>query len=702
MKKVILSIFVLSVSFFTMAQIDRSKAPVPGPAPKINIPTPEVFELDNGIKVILSSDHRLPRVSFNLVMGSEPRLEGDKAGLSDLAGELMLSGTSTREKDQLDAEKDFIGATLTASSNSLFLSCLTKHTDKGMDLMTDVLYNANFPESELERVAKQFESSLISIKSDANSMASNATAKVIFSDEHPRGEVMTLETLKNITRDDLLDYYKSTFIPAGSYLVIVGDINLEDAKKIANDRFGAWEGGVPFEKEYEKGVFPDKNKVYFVERKGAVQSVISIAFPINMEPGDEDQIKLSVLNKLFGGGGFGTRLMQNLREDKAWTYGAYSRLDVGRTGSKISASGSFASEVSDSAIHEFLYEFNRITEDLVSDEELELNKASMAGSFARSLESPQTIARFALNTYRNNLPQDYYQTYLQKLSAVSKEDVLAVAKKYITPQNLNIIVVGNTDAVDKIKQFSANGEVIQLNEFGDLYEEKTFGEADITKSEVIENYLMAVTQTKSMDDANAKIGKVNTMQQTIGMKPQGMPVEFTMEMMFSYPYSNYTSVEFQGMTVQKEVFNGEKGMSQTMNQSGGQDTELLKDDEVEAKKKTSGLFPELALVCDGIEYSLLGMDTKNEEKCYVIEYTVNETTTMAYYRASDFMKRYIVTSTMTDEGAQESNATFSDFKAVNGILFPHSRVQMIGGTGVEATIKEIKINEKLDKDAFKM
>lgn len=702
MKKIILSLVVLSTIFVTEAQIDRSQAPQPGPAPKINIPAPEVFELDNGIKVILSSNKRLPRVSFNLVMGSDPRLEEDKAGLSDLAGELMLSGTSKREKDQLDAEKDFIGATLTASSNSVYLSCLTKHMDKGLELMTDVLYNANFPESELERVAKQYESSLISIKSDANSMASNANSKVIFSAEHPSGEVMTLETLGNIKRDDLVKYYKQTFIPAGSYLVIVGDISLDDAKKVANEKFGSWDGGVPFEKDYNKGIFPDQNNVYFIERKGAVQSVITIAFPIDMTPGHEDQIKLSVLNKIFGGGGFGTRLMQNLREDKAWTYGAYSSLNVGRTGSMISASGSFASEVSDSAIHEYLYEFNRITKDLVSEEELELNKASMAGSFARSLESPQTIARFALNTYRNDLSEDYYQTYLKKLSAVSKEDVLEVAKKYITPKNLNIIVVGNADVLDKIKQFSPNGQVIQLDEFGDLYEEKSFSEADLTKSEVIENYLKAVTQSKSMDEANGKISKIQTMKQIVGMTPQGMPVELNMTTYFEYPYSRYTAVEFQGMTVQKEVFDGEKGMSQTMNQMGGQDTEWISDDEIALKRKVSGLFPELALVCDGIPYTLLGMDTKNNELCYVIEYTVNETTTTVYYRANDFMKRYTVSSTMTEEGAQESNATFSDFKEVNGILFPHQTTQMIGGTGVEGKTKEIEINGKIEKDTFKM
>lgn len=695
-----LIIALFSFSAMTFAQIDRSKAPVPGPAPEINIPEPTVFDLDNGLKVIVSSNDKLPRVSFNLVMGSDPKLEGEKAGLAGLAGSLILSGTTNRDKDELDAEKDFIGATLSASSNSIYYSSLTKHMDKGLDLMLDVLHNANFPQSEFDRIVKQEESSLISLKSDPDGMASNATSKVIFGDDHPNGEVMTPESLENITRQDVVDFYKERFIPAGSYLVIVGDITPEDAKKVAEKRFGSWEGGVPHEKDFGKGQFPDKNSVYFVERPGAVQSVITVAFPVDMKPGHEDHIKLSVLNKLFGGGGFGTRLMQNLREDKAWTYGAYSRLNIGRTGSYFSASGSFASEVTDSAIVEYLYEINRITKDLVSEEELELNKASMAGNFARSLESPRTIANFALRTYRNDLPKDYYQNYLKKLNAVSKEDILEVAKKYITPENLNIIVVGNADVVDKIKQFDGSKEIVELDAFGNLKKEKELEEADITKSEVIEKYLMAVTQSSDMDEANKKIGEVKTMKQNVIMKPQQAPVEIKMTVVFEYPHSRFSKVEFQGMQLQKEVFNGEKGFSETMNEAGGKDKTEFSEEEIEYKRKTGGLFPELAMVCDGIEYDLLGIEEIAGKKFYAIHYKGDRSETTSYYSVDDFMKRHTNTLTITDEGGEEGNSNFSNFKEVNGILFPHKTTQLMGGQGFEAEIKEFEINGKIDNSVF--
>src|SRR5699024_1040925 len=142
-------------------------------------------------------------------------------------------------------------------------------------------------EDEFERIKKQYESDIFSVKSDPSSMMSNAMYKAIFTDQHPYGEVMTEETLENITRQDVIDFYNKQYTPAGSYLVIVGDIEEGEAKKIAQERFGDWEGGVPYEKEYNHGVSTDGNRVIFVEKPGAVQSVISVAFPVHMTPGDK-------------------------------------------------------------------------------------------------------------------------------------------------------------------------------------------------------------------------------------------------------------------------------------------------------------------------------------------------------------------------------------------------------------------------------
>jgi predicted Zn-dependent peptidase len=153
MKKII-AFLLLSMPLMLLGQIDRSMRPSPAQAPSINIKDSEVFTTSNGLTVILSENHKLPRVSFDLVTGSDPQVEGSKAGISEMAASLLLSGTTNRSKDQLDNEKDYIGASLDASKNSLTLSCLTKHVEKGLTLMQDVLINANFPESEFERIKK--------------------------------------------------------------------------------------------------------------------------------------------------------------------------------------------------------------------------------------------------------------------------------------------------------------------------------------------------------------------------------------------------------------------------------------------------------------------------------------------------------------------------------------------------------------------
>lgn len=697
----IATLFSVLISTLSVAQLDRSIAPTPGPAPQINIPKSEVFTLENGLTVIVSSNAKQPKVSFNLVMGSDPRVEGNKTGLAELAGQLLLSGTSNRDKDELDNEKDFIGATLLASDDNIFLSCLTKHMGKGLDLMLDVVKNANFPESEFTRVKKQLESSIATVKTDANTMAQNAMVKSVFPNNHPYGEVMTLETLNAITRDDVLDFYKKQFTPKDGYLVIVGDINLEKAKEVTEKYFASWTGEAPFSASYDAGYFPKENRVIFVDKPGAVQSVITICFPINMTPGHEDQIKLTVLNKLLGGGGFGTRLMQNLREDKAYTYGAYSRLSVNREGSWMSASGSFRNEVTDSTIVEYLYEFKRITEELVTDEELELNKASLAGSFARSLESPRTIANFALNTFRNELPEDYYQTYLKKLNAVTKEDILAVAKKYFTPENLNIIVIGNEEVVPLITRFDGSGEITQLDPFGNPYQDKTYEKADIAKEAVIENYLKAVTQTDDIEKANKIINKIKTVQQTGSLKPQQAPIELTMKTYFEEPNKRATKIEMTGMLIQHEVFDGESGQSKQMAQTGGYETTEFNQEEIESRKKTGGLFPELALQCKGIEYTLLGIDVVNSKRCYVIEYLTYNSTVKAYYDVETFLKVQTESITVSEEGPVTSNATYSDFRAHKSVLFPYLINRNLGSAVIESEIKEIIINKKIDAAVFK-
>ena len=684
----------LLVPAVLFGQLDRSVRPAAAKAPTINIKDSEVFTTETGITVILSENHKLPKVAFNFVMGSDPITEGNKAGLSELAGSLILSGTSARTKDKLDGEKDYIGATLEATESNLYLSCLTKHMNKGLELMSDVFYNANFPESEFERVKKQNESNLMSAKSDPGTMAENVERKINFPN-HPYGDVMTEESLKNITRDDILNYYKAIFTTKGSYMVIVGDVTKEQATQLVNNYFAKSSGVAPYNQEIGKGEFDKGNRVIFVKKPGAVQSVIQVSFPLDIRTGDQNQLPLTVLNGVFGGGGFGTRLMQNLREDKAYTYGCYSSLNVTEDGSWLSIGGNFRNDVSDSAITQILFELDKITNGYVTDDELNLTKSSMAGGFSRSLENPQTIARFALNIIKNNLNKDYYQSYLKRLEAINKDDILTMAQKYFTAKNCKIVVVGNEEIIDRLKQFDADGKIEFLDAFGN--EVKEMKAADIKKEVLIDNYIFAVTKTTSMKAATKKLKKIKSVTEETELSMSQIPFPLKNTKVWIAPSTEGQKLEGQGMVLQKSFFDGSAGSSSNM-QTGKKE---LTAEEIVAKKKAVGLFPEMNYAKTGMTYELVGIENVDAVDMYVLKWNDGETETFDYFDAKTFMKVKSISIQKNGEETVETTVTYSDFKEVNGLLFPHTMTLSVGEVSFSGTTTSITVNGKTDVSTFK-
>ena len=692
MKKIFTLCF-LALSTCTMAQVDRSIMPTPTQAKKINIKDSEVFTTANGITVVLSENHKLPRVSFDMIMGSDPRIEGSKAGLSDMAGSLIMSGTKNRTKDQLDQEIDFIGASISASKYSLSLSCLTKHLDKGLTLMSDVLLNANFPQSEFDRIKKQNSSGLMGTKSDAGSMARHATVKINFPN-HPFGDVMTEESLNNISREDIVSYYQSNFTPNGSYLAVVGDITRQQVEEMVNKYFGSWTGGEVFKEVPNSGSFTKGNRVVFVKKPGAVQSVVYVTFPIDIRSGDKNQLNLTVLNEILGGGGFGTRLMQNLREDKAYTYGCYSSMNITGDGSWISAGGNFQNAVTDSAIEQILLEFQKITNEFITDEELNLTKTNMAGEFSRSLERPQTIARFALNIIIDKLPKDYYQTYLQRLESVTKEDVLLMAQQYFTSKNCNIIVVGNEDVYEKLKPFDADGKIEVLDPFGNIMKDSK--PADITSEQLIDNYVFALTGTTTKKDAAKKLKSIKNFERVYELKGDQIPFALKSTEIFVAPSTEGQKLEGQGMVFQKSFYNGKTGFSFNM-QTGK--TELTAE-ELVSKSKSNGIIPEMNFVKNGLTHELVGIENMNGSDYYVMKTIDGKNESYDYFNKATFMKEKTINITSRDGETMESTITYGDYKEVNGMKFAHTITQSVGPMVLSGIVTSMTVNGKIDMKIF--
>src|SRR5690606_9016554 len=219
------------------AQVDRTQYPEPGPAPQINIGDPATFTLPNGLKVFVVENHKLPRVTYSLVLDRDPILEGDKAGLTSLMGDMLMGGTTSRTKDELDEAIDRIGATMRVSSTSAYASSLKKYNSQLLELFADVLFRPAFPQNELDKLKKQLISGLAAAKEDPNSIVRVVRNAAMYGKDHPYGETETEETVGNIGLQDVKSYYETYFKPNVAYLAIVGDITLEEAKEVVNKHF---------------------------------------------------------------------------------------------------------------------------------------------------------------------------------------------------------------------------------------------------------------------------------------------------------------------------------------------------------------------------------------------------------------------------------------------------------------------------------
>lgn len=671
------------------AQIDRSTPPEPGPAPVIQIGDYQTFTLNNGMKVIVVENHNIPVVSFQLTLDIDPVMEYDAKGYVNMAGSLMRSGTTNRDKAEIDEEIDFIGASLSTFSTGMYGSSLTRHTDKLLDLMSDILINPSFPEDELQKNITQTITGLSTVKTDANAMVSNISTVLVYGRDHPFGEVTTEESVSNIRREMLIDYYNSYFKPNAAYMVIVGDIKTDEAEKLMDQYFGNWQpGDVPVH-NYETPLPPEGKRVAMADRTGAVQSVVSVTYPVVLKPGDPDAIKVSVMNSILGGGVFSGRLMQNLREDKGYTYGARSSLSTNRLVSRFNARTEVRNSVTDSTISEILYEMHRMKDEPADEETLELIKNYLNGSFARSLESPRTIAGFALNIERYGLPADYYDTYLKKLSRVTADDVMQMAEKYIRPDNSYIIVGGNKSEVSEtLEKFSDNGEVMFFDAFGRRIEDAGIvPEEGVTAAGVIENYVNAVGGAERMR-------QIKDLTIDMSASIQGMTLDMMIQQKAPDKYRSVMSMG--GNVMQQQVFDGTRGKA-----SGMQGTMEIEGDMLEEMKMQALMNPELSYRERGFTLKLDGVENVNGENAYKINITSpRDITITEFFSIDSGLKLRTVTTQESPMGQVTQITDYEDYREVDGMKFPFLMKQQVGPQTFDMEVKSIEINQGLEDGIF--
>jgi predicted Zn-dependent peptidase len=670
--------------------LDRSIVPQPGPAPKIQIGKATVNKLDNGMKVIVVENHKLPNVTYSLGLNTTPIAEGNKAGYISIAGELLSAGTTTMSKGQIDEAIDFIGGQLSTSATNISGFCLSKHSETLLGLMQDVLLHPSFPIDELEKTRKQMISALASEKTDPNAVSDKIGNVIRYGVRHPYGEFMTESTLNNITREDLLGYYQTYFSPSVATLVIVGDVTPEQAFEHANKYFGKWTGNAVPVRTYPAPAELKGNQVAFVAMPGAVQSVIDITYAVPFNITSSDYLAATVLNNILGGSGFQTRLMQNLREDKAYTYGAYSSMSPDDVIGNFSAGASVRNDVSDSAIVQLLFEMDRLCTEAVSAETLKSAKSIMSGAFARRLENAGTVAQFASNISKYNLPADYYETYLERLNAITAEDVQAAAKKYLKANNCYISVVGNKDILEKLKPFSKNGEVMQFNTDGSVSKGIIPPAAGITAATVVEAYYAA-------NGGKDKFKKVKSLKQEGKISVPGATLNI--EILTFENKMLRQEVSMGPIKASTQIFDGTKLVAKSM----GKDQPTEEKDILKAKMDAD-FFLRDHMADFGYSLNLAGSVMRNEKELYMLE-TLNEKKKVVKTEYFDKASGQLVSSydiVEGPEGSVTSETNIKDFMTVDGMTFPKTIQLSSGGQNVEMIMEKITINGKVSKKAFKV
>lgn len=675
----VLLLLVASVS----AQLDRSTPPEPAPAPEVQIGDYKKFSLSNGLTVIVVENRKVPVVSYSLTLDVNLPREEDAVGYIELAGDLLRAGTSNRTKSEIDEEVDFIGATLNTHSKGIYARSLTKHREALLEIMSDVLLNPIFPDDELEKSVTQYKTGIQAQKEEPRAIAENVAGKLVYGEDDPYGEIMTEETLDNVTTDLCRNYYESYFRPNEAYLVVVGDISAKEAKKQARKYFGSWEkGSVP------QNLFPypdcySEPKVAIANKEGANQSTVMVTHEVMLTPGHPDAIKARLANQILGGGSFNARLMQNLREDKGFTYGARSDIETDERVGRFSASAQVRTSVTDSALNEILNEMERMRSEMIEEEDLQLSKNVITGQFGRSLEDPQTVARFALNIERYDLPKDYYETYLQKVQEVTPEDVKNISQKYLKPENAVILAVGNASAIeDKMKTFSPSQTVTQYDYYGNVVEKKAVSD-DVTAQGVIDAYISAIGGEEALK-------AVNDLKMTMSMEVQGMPLEIV-----SYqkkPNKMYQATTMQGNVVSMQVFDGEGGKMKTP--TGEQ---KLEGETLAQIKEGARIFPELTFDDDGVELEIDGVETVDGKETYKLLVTKPSGTSLTVYYSVDDGLKY---KEVMESPQGTVSTTYGDYEEADGVLFPMTMKQVMGPQSFDIEVDSLEVNAGIEDSRF--
>ena len=443
--------------------------PKPGPNPKLSLPRIEKQKLSNGLEVWLVRQPELPIVSMNLVVktggAANPR---GKEGLAGVTASLLNQGTKTRSAVDISNQLQEIGTTLNTSSgwdsSNVAMQTLTKNLDRSLEIFSDVLLNPTFPENELKTTRDRTLVSFRQRRANPNAIANIVYSSLLYGKDHPYGNSLSGDekSIASIQREDLMKFYETYYRPNNSVLIVVGDTDMKTIVPKLEKSVGEWKPAEVPSVNVPEPKSAVKPGIYIVDKPGAAQSVISIG-QIGVSRDNPDYYALQVMNSILGGQ-FSSRVNMNLREDKGYTYGARTGFDYRRSAGPFTASADVQTAVTKESVIEFMNELKGIRGSRpVTPQELEYNKQSLIRRFPAGFETNGQIAGQLANLVIYGLPDSYFNEYISKINSVTIEDVNRVANKYLTPENMAIVIVGDRNVIEPgLKEIDVWGSSISL------------------------------------------------------------------------------------------------------------------------------------------------------------------------------------------------------------------------------------------------
>ena len=684
-------LYILYIALFSLsslaAQIDRSIQPSPGPAPEIHLDEPQSFSLKNGLTVKIVENHKLPRVSVTMKIDNPPIFEGDLTGVNDLLGNMMGKGSTSIVKNDFEEEVDFMGASLRFSSSSAFATSLSRYFPRVLELMADATLNPNFLKEEFEKEKEKLIEGIKSNEKSVSVAARRVENLITYGAKHPYGEYTKAEIVSKLRLEDVKKYYQSNYNPKNAYLIIIGDVRYDVIKKQVIKLFKTWKGDAPYAYVFEPAENSSELEIHFTEMNNAKQSEVSVGFTNYIKKIHPDYFSMRLGNYILGGGGE-ARLFLNLREDKGYTYGSYSQLQTNKyTRARIRAFATVGNSVTDSSVVEIIKEFNKIRTEEVTQKELDNAKAKYVGSFVLALEKPETIAQFALNIRTEKLPEDFYKTYLQKINAVTVADILVATKKHVKLDNARIFVTGKGSEVlenlEKVAPFGKPLKVSYYDQYGTPTERPDYSiqiPEGITSASILENYFNAIG---GLDKLKSITSKSEVSQATM----QGMQLEVVVKK--TNQQQSYLAISMMGNVIQKQVVNKDKGYTEAQGQhvdlSGAKLEEALKD---------SQIFAEIGLDPSSVKASIANVNG-------IAAYELAVSATKSFFYDQKIFLKIKISETQEVQGNTVTQETLlGDYKARDGVLFPHKTTKSLGTQTVDFITQSIELNSTIDAVVF--